>query len=204
MTYHYVCYNDYSVLDMVAASRMHGMFGPRQHAMDRNVLDMRRCEMSCSANSQSSQPWAPTKGALELAGMALSLDMVDNDIKMDASEGLRTDPRYVDVTLYTPHMSYAYMVTRRNAVSQGARHLDGLVRFVGRRVDQLRRRGHVVKLGWAERVTRPQMMKARELACESGGARHPWPDGLVELLEAANRIVHEAPEDDAELMRDLF
>ena len=34
--------------------------------------------------------------------------------------------------------------------------------------------------------------------------RGPCPDGLVELLEAANRIVHEAPEDDAELMLDLF
>ena len=55
-----------------------------------------------------------------------------------------------------------------------------------------------------QRSEREQMMRVWGVARARGGFRDPCPDGLMELLEASNRIANEASEGDAEIMRDLF
>ena len=190
-TYHLVCYSTYSYVEMVVASRVHGMWGRAAAAGDANVLQMRRCKMTIPASSQSQHPWDPTCGAWELAGMALSLQLVTDEI--GGIPQARTNPEMIDVTFHSAQESIVLMVlaSSAGAAQDCPRHLQGLLRFVRLQVDALRQRGFRVKPAYAPPYRALQMRRVQLFACSRQclpGHGWVWPDGLEDLLEASSKM----------------
>ena len=111
-------------------------------------------------------------------------------------------PGAVDVICYSPNDHILDLALDKTAAAVGALHLEGLVRYIGEQVDELRRRGHRVDLVWAMRFARPQMKRVSDFVRCAWERGEVWPDGrLLELAKESDRIVHEASANVQRLMR---
>ena len=190
-TYYLVCYSTYSNVEMVVASRVHGMWGRGAEVGDDNVLVMRRCVLTSSAPSQSPSPYFPSPCAYELAGMALSLQLVTDEI--GRTPQARTNPEMIDVTFHSAKESIVLMViaSSAGAAQDCLRHLQGLLSFVRLQVDALRQRGFRVKPAYAPPCRALQMRRVQLFACSRQcipGHGWVWPDGLKDLLDASSKM----------------
>ena len=102
-------------------------------------------------------------------------------------------PGSVDVICDSPNDHIVDLAFDKNAAVVGALHLEGLVRYIGEQVDELRRRDHRVDLVWAMRFARPQMKRVSDFVRCAWERGEVWPDGrLLELAKESDRIAHEA------------
>lgn len=188
-----VCFSDGSTGAKSAASVMHETGGGR--AGEGNVCARMRCVVRYSASSQFlDKGYCPayffkgiTPGALELAGIALSLSMLKN-----YTEALWTGGGLA-IALYSDNkamVEFVSLYVRGAATEAGARHLKGLVEFVRGLLDLLRRGGHDVFIGWASRRTHG--LRRADDNARYGLATDDWPPGLLELVSASSLIYFEA------------
>ena len=186
---------------MSAASIMHETGGGR--AGEGNICARMRSVVPYSASSQFlNMGYCPayfftgiTSGALELAGIALSLSMLKNYTETwRPGDGLT-------MVLYSdnkPMVEFVSLYVRGAATEAGARHLEGLVEFVRGLLDLLRRGGHEVSIEWASRCTRG--LRRADAYARNGLTKHDWPPDLLELVSASSLIYFEASVADRTVM----
>ena len=187
-----VFFGDGSTGHSASASVMHICIIGDEHAQTHNILQ----EMRCVANTPHLRHIRLTPGALELAGVAMGLHMARNFVSaMSTPVALG---RVFRITVYCDNVPCVEFVAHREPEVAGARHLQGLVGFVGEQVDSLRQEGHDVVVDWASRETRG-MQRAHRLASDRS-LSDPWPAHLWFLLYVSSETVRLASADDRQVM----
>ena len=186
-----VCFSDGCRSKFSAAALLHNPpLGKRAHGG--NVVQKMRCAEGDSASTRA--PWhrGLTAGALELAGIAMSLTLLSNYI---ALFGLQPA---VNASVYSDDLPIVDFVLQGGAAHAGARHLEDLVSHVRGVLDALRSDGREVFLLHAPRGTHG-IHRAHELA-RHGTEWEDWPDGLRNLLMASSEMYLAATADERSLM----
>ena len=145
--------------------------------------------MRCGASPQL------TSGALELAGMVLSLFLAEAYTSAFA-DGARGCPH--NITVYGDDKPIVEFVLLGASTDAGACHFEGLVEIARGRVSKLRQAGHVVEVAWSPRW-KAGLRRAHDLA--ASGRLSDWPDGLLGLLVASSNVFAAARPQDRQVMR---
>ena len=190
---HLVCFSDGSTASMSAASVIYEP-DPGVRAGKRNKLDEMRCVLRNVVPN--------TAGAMELAGIALSLTMCANYASAFQLSGSSRHDAGMSITCFCDNKPIVECLLLEGlAVHRGARHLNGLVTFVRAHVNALRLDGHEVFIRWCDRRRLGLRRSDHVARCGIGSVESPWPNGLTELLWDSNQTFFEATEPQRDVMR---
>ena len=133
-----------------------------------------------------------TSGALELAGMGMSLSLVN--AYSSAFPGQR-----FEIFLYGDSKPVVDFIIQEGHEQAGAPNLSGLVAHMRTQIRALRSAGHVVHLCWARRTTKG-IRRAHDLAADDARGTHEWPDNLYELVAGSAEAYVAATQAEREVM----
>ena len=193
-----VCFSDGSLNELSAGAILHTpVDGERAH--DGNVIQEMRCVITNSASSQAFWHQGLTAGAMELAGLALSFNLLSNYVAAvcgTATSGVQ--PGAQNVSVYSDDLPIVYFVLQGGAAHAGAQHLEGLVGHVRGLLDELQHDGRQVFLLHAPRHT--QGIRRAHALCRRGEVSE-WPHGLRDLLVTSSEVYLAASAEDQSVMR---
>ena len=193
-----VCFSDGGRGKLSAAAILHNpCLGERAHGG--NVVQKMRCAEGDPASAHA--PWhrGLTAGALELAGIAMSLTLLSNYVALLATASTSgVLPVAVNASIYSDDLPVVEFVLQGGASHAGAKHLEDLVSHVRGMLDALRCDGRQVFLLHAPRSTHG-IRRADELA-RCGAQSEDWPDGVRDLLVASSEMYLAATADERILM----
>ena len=167
-----------------------------------NVAQEMRCSWGCPGMWAAALHPGLTAGALELAGIALSLTLLTNyALAFCGAAGSGGQPGTLSMSAYSDDLPIVEFVLQGGASDAGARHLEGLVGHVRGMLDALRSdpASSQVFLLWAPRGTQG-MRRADQLA--RSGALAEWPDRLEQLLlDSSQAYLAASPQDQSVMDR---
>ena len=155
-----------------------------QRCRGRNIVQEMRCVFLDDGHL--------TSGALELAGMGISLSLVN--AYSSAFPGQR-----FEIFVYNDSKPVVDFTIQEGHEEAGAPNLADLVAHNRTQIRALRSAGHVVYLCWASRNTQG-MQRAHELAASDSHGTQEWPNNLYELVSGSAEAYAAATHAEREVM----
>ena len=172
-----------------AATVMH-MCVDGERAGEHNCLEKLRCSLDVVPIGRGWPRLHLTPGAMETAGIALSLHYARQYIDGVVSP--------LNITMYCDNKPIIEFLVDRAPLSAGAAHLEGLVNYICAQIDEIRDAGHCLRMLWASRYTNGV---GRAHAFARDGVSNSWPGHLLDLLLESSEVVYAADEDARNVMR---
>ena len=160
----------------------------------RNRVEQLRCCLVIAPRGPDWPRLRLTPGAMETAGIALSLHLARQYIEKCCVGGAVSP---LDITMFCDNKPIIEFLVDETPSSAGAYHLEGLVNYTCAQMAETRQAGHRIAVLWAPRTSRG-LGSAHALARD--GPRHPWPGRLLELLLESSEVVAAADGDARQVM----